>query len=143
MIGTNKQLQSLFDFNGPLGTFSSRILISFSIGLISKSYVNDLQIIRKIRNEFGHSPSIIDFENDKIASLCNNLKLTIDSRKDNKSKFITSVAFITGSLIGSAYINEKFEEKKDGNIEGAKKDNEEFRAELKDFFEKYKDESKQ
>jgi DNA-binding MltR family transcriptional regulator len=65
MVGTKKQVQSLFDFNGPMGTFSSRILISFSIGLISKSYVKDLQIIRKVRNEFGHSPSIINFDNER------------------------------------------------------------------------------
>ncbi|SEO20407.1 Mannitol repressor [Flavobacterium sp. CF108] len=143
LVGTNKQLQALFDFNGPLGTFSSRILLSYSIGLISKSYVHDLQIIRKIRNEFGHSPSIIDFENPKICALCNNLKLTVDLKRDNKAKFITSVAFITGSLIALSYTGNKFEEKKDGNIEAVKKGSEEFRKELSDFFENSRKESKE
>lgn len=138
LVGTNKQLKALFDFNGPLGTFSSRILLSYSMGLISKSYVNDLQIIRKIRNEFGHSPSIIDFNNLKISALCNSLTLTVDLKRDNKAKFITSVAFITGTLIALSYTGNKFEEKKDGNIEAVKKDSKEFRKELTDFFENYK-----
>lgn len=136
MVGTNKQLKALFDFNGALGTFSSRIQIAYSIGLLSKTYVNDLQIIRKIRNEFGHSPSVIDFDNEKISGLCNNLDLAVLSNKTNKAKFITSVAFISGGLTGQTFSKkEKFVERKDVDIEKTKSSNEEFKALIKNELE--------
>lgn len=141
MIGTKKQVNSLFEFNGPLGTFSSRILISYSMGLISKAYVNDLQIIRKIRNEFGHSPSIIDFKNDKIASLCANLVLIDTPDRINKAKFITSVAFLSGSLGGLKYIEKKFEEKMDENLEEIKNENKAFRDALQKQFQRSKNQN--
>jgi len=141
MVGTKKQIQSLFDFNGPMGTFSSRILISYSIGLISKSYVNDLQIIRKVRNEFGHSPSIINFDDEKIASFCNNLFLIDDSNRANKAKFITSVAFLSGSLMGLAFKESKFKERLDIDLDKTKRDNKEFREALYKQFKSSKKES--
>ncbi|GAA4083465.1 hypothetical protein [Mucilaginibacter panaciglaebae] len=33
LVGTSKVINELFDFNGPLGTFSSRIKMSYSLGL--------------------------------------------------------------------------------------------------------------
>jgi len=36
MIGSKNHLDSLFNFNGPVGTFSGRILLAHSIGLLSK-----------------------------------------------------------------------------------------------------------
>jgi hypothetical protein len=127
MIGTPKELKALLDFNGPLGTFSSRILISYSIGLITKFHTKDLQLIRKIRNEFGHSTSIKDFENPKIKQLCDQLKLTIRSNKTSKSKFISSVSFITGALSGLIIKTDKFATKEEIDVEKFKDINDAFR----------------
>ena len=73
LCGPDKHLKSIFDFNGPLGTLSSRILLSHSIGILSKFQLHDIQFVRKIRNEFGHTAKIISFENEKIKKYCSML----------------------------------------------------------------------
>jgi DNA-binding MltR family transcriptional regulator len=45
---------ALFDFNGPVGTFSSKIKMSAALGLIPEEIHSSLDLIRKIRNEFAH-----------------------------------------------------------------------------------------
>lgn len=53
---TSKQKDNdeLFDGDNPLGTFSSRIKIAYRLGLISKSFFNILETVRKIRNKSAH-----------------------------------------------------------------------------------------
>jgi DNA-binding MltR family transcriptional regulator len=64
-------LKEFFGFNGSLGTFSSKIEMAYLLGLIPKEARDDLNLIRKIRNECAHSPYQIDFQsNIKIKSLC-------------------------------------------------------------------------
>ncbi len=42
-------------FNAPLGTFSARISACFALGRIQKNEFEELNLIRKIRNEFAHT----------------------------------------------------------------------------------------
>jgi hypothetical protein len=89
LAGTKSHLEELFQFNGPLGTFSSKIKISYSLGFISKSIMNDLDLIRKIRNEFGHEYKPIEFETPKIKNRISNLKEHFFDKEDNiRSRFI-------------------------------------------------------
>ncbi len=120
LIGTKKQKKQLFDFNGPLGTFSGRIIMSYSLGLISDIRLADLNTIRKIRNDFGHSPSTISFEDERINSLCNNLKLTLETNKTPRAKFITSVSWISGGLLGLAYKEKPFEQIEEIDLQNVK-----------------------
>ena len=46
--------QSLFKGNSPLASLSSRIDMSFSMGLISVNEKRDLHLMRKVRNKFAH-----------------------------------------------------------------------------------------
>jgi len=46
---------NLYDGYGVLSSFSSKITISYRLGLISKSEYQTLNAIRKIRNEFAHT----------------------------------------------------------------------------------------
>lgn len=117
MIGTAKQKKELFNFNGPLGTFSNRIRISYSIGLIPKIEFDDLNLIRSIRNEFGHSPSIISFDDTKIKSLCDNLKCVRQDLDNSRSKFSSSVSYICGSLAAREFIATPLVELKNPDIE--------------------------
>lgn len=48
---------TLFSGLGPLSTFSSRILLSSRLGLISDYEFRALQVVRKIRNNFAHNLS--------------------------------------------------------------------------------------
>ncbi|CCZ95608.1 putative uncharacterized protein [Corallococcus sp. CAG:1435] len=50
-----KNIKELFAPQGALGTFSAKINIAYSLGLISKNLFNDLQLFRKIRNDCAHN----------------------------------------------------------------------------------------
>jgi len=68
MLPTESTHQLLEGFNAPLGTFSSRIKAAYSLGLIEKVQFDDLEHLRKMRNEFAHNWRPINFENPKIAA---------------------------------------------------------------------------
>jgi mannitol operon repressor len=52
-------------FNAPLGSFSARVVAAYGLGVISKREFDDLQIIRKIRNDFAHRTGV-SFADDSI-----------------------------------------------------------------------------
>lgn len=60
-------------FNAPLGTLSARADAAFSLGLIQKHEYNEIKLIRKIRNEFGHDWKPVSFETGQVAALCRQL----------------------------------------------------------------------
>jgi len=65
----DKEVNKLFEFNNALGNFSSKISMSYSLGLVEKIIKDDLHNIRKIRNEFAHD-LYASFENEKVRSFC-------------------------------------------------------------------------
>lgn len=70
----NKKLQKeMYEGNGPLATFSSRINMSYSIGLLSADEMKDFHAIRSIANEFAHSPGDISFADPHVISRVANL----------------------------------------------------------------------
>jgi DNA-binding MltR family transcriptional regulator len=72
---TDAQISEMFTGYGPLATLSARTSVAYLLGAIGADARHDLQIIRKIRNEFAHVIKPIDFETKPIASRCNSLKL--------------------------------------------------------------------
>ena len=56
----------------PVGTFFSRILVSFAIGLIPEDEYTELNLIRKIRNEFAHHTNAT-FQSQSVAKRCASL----------------------------------------------------------------------
>ncbi|MGL5693198.1 MAG: MltR family transcriptional regulator, partial [Peptostreptococcaceae bacterium] len=77
---------------GAISTFESRIIACYSMGLIDDTEYKNLEIMRKIRNKFAHSFEPIDFNNQAVKDLCNNLKVPIEKYmpkiikiKDNKA----------------------------------------------------------
>lgn len=74
------QKHDMFDFNGPLGTFSSRINMCFSLMLIDRTETEALHLIRSIRNDCSHEV-FIKFEGnqsykDKIKNLKDSMVIT-------------------------------------------------------------------
>jgi DNA-binding MltR family transcriptional regulator len=63
----SKIQSDLFNSNGPLSTFSSKIKLAYSFGLIDKSVFQDLETIRKVRNEFAHTSEQVDFTNHSMS----------------------------------------------------------------------------
>lgn len=60
-----KEDKELFSGYGPLSSFSSKILLSYRLGLISDYEYRTLQVIRKIRNSFAHDiskDSLLEFK---------------------------------------------------------------------------------
>jgi DNA-binding MltR family transcriptional regulator len=56
-----KQVDSLFMGYGPLSTFSARIQMAYAMYLIPRIIRNRLEMMRKIRNHFAHSPAPASF----------------------------------------------------------------------------------
>ncbi len=111
LIGNKKHFKDLFSFNGPLGTFSSKIKLAFSIGLIDKDSMDDINVLRKIRNEFAHSDQNIDLDSEHIKKLINKLKLNVTPEGASmKHIFINVVAGISGRIEGSLNTAKKFNE---------------------------------
>lgn len=58
----------LLDDNRPLSTFSARISAAYRLGLISTQFAKDLNLFRKIRNQFSHEILGCDFSNAVVKS---------------------------------------------------------------------------
>lgn len=69
LIPIPSSTDNLFDGpNAALSTFSSKIDMSYRLGLISSRLCRDLHLIRKIRNAFAHDIYGCNFENGGIKS---------------------------------------------------------------------------
>jgi len=92
-------------FNAPIGTFSSRQHLAFSIGLISEYEYNDCEIVRKIRNEFAHKFELeFSFVDQKVASLCYNLQAPtpgdkIEFKDKPRTLFVNGVTLLYLNLL--------------------------------------------
>ena len=72
-LDVNESQELLEGGGAVLGTFSARINMCYCLGLIQENEYRELNIFRKIRNEFGHKWKNISFETQKINDLCFNL----------------------------------------------------------------------
>jgi DNA-binding MltR family transcriptional regulator len=73
VVQDKKIRRRVFDFNGPLGTFSSRIDFAYLIGVIPKNAQRDLHTIRAIRNQFAHHAAPLSYDQEKVKALCDRL----------------------------------------------------------------------
>jgi mannitol operon repressor len=71
---TYKAARLLTDANAPLGNFSARIQLCFALGLIDEFEHNEIELLRKVRNEFAHARHGTSFGNARIRGLCGALK---------------------------------------------------------------------
>lgn len=58
---------NIFGYDAPLGTFSAKINICFAFRKITAETRAELNIIKLIRNEFGHTMQKLDFDDPWIA----------------------------------------------------------------------------
>lgn len=76
-LAYDKKIETdLFTGTAPLSSFSSRIKLAFYLGKISKVEKRDMELVRKVRNEFAHSADNISFETPKINSQCKELSFS-------------------------------------------------------------------
>ena len=74
LVDDAKVTERLLGNSGALGSFAVRIDIAYSLGLLAKNIMQDLSILRKIRNEFAHLSRPMTFEDDAMVSRCLELK---------------------------------------------------------------------
>ncbi|GAB3754715.1 hypothetical protein [Spirosoma pomorum] len=77
-IETNELLNG---FAAPIGTFSSRIKLSYALGLISEAEKKEILTLKAIRNLFAHNFKVT-FEDPKVKKLCNALTYSAKSYDD-------------------------------------------------------------
>jgi hypothetical protein len=91
----------LDEATGPLATFSARSKTCFVLGLIDAHEYREVELIRKIRNEFAHAKHGKTFSDDRIRDLCFNLKSNVPegySVEDPRSRFISAVVAVVVRL---------------------------------------------
>jgi hypothetical protein len=81
----------------PLGSFSSKINLCRALHLISEDEYAVLHVIRKIRNEFAHEPSV-SFASSNIRSLVDSIELGHRWGGDHKARFETEPAELIAAL---------------------------------------------
>ncbi len=103
---TSSEEKILFRGYGPLSTFSSKITLAYSLGIIGKKTRHDLNAIRKIRNDFAHSLHDIDLNEASIATKIQNLNslqnLENMEEKSPQEKLAAAVETISLFLIVKA-----------------------------------------
>jgi mannitol operon repressor len=107
----------LHGFNAPLGTFSARIAACLSLGLIQTNEYDELNLIRKIRNEFAHTWDNTSFETGKVKDLCSRLPWLgpkdLEVGSTSKQRFNFAIAILLSDFLWRARLvaKEKREER--------------------------------
>lgn len=110
LIDDTKVVNGIFEGQGALTTFSSRIDIAYLLGLIPKNAQRDLHLVRKIRNEFAHLSENVTFEKPEIASRCKELYFNgMSGSVSPRSMFTRAMMGLLG-LIQVTAIKTKHEE---------------------------------
>lgn len=91
LVNNKKIIEEIIETGKPLGTFSSRIDMAYLIGIISLEQRRQLHIIRKIRNECGHSYEDLSFDTSSIKDRVLELDCNQFVYDDIRSKFIKEV----------------------------------------------------
>lgn len=89
LVADHSATDSLFDgARAPFSTFSSKIDLSFRLGIVSNRLAKDLHLIRKIRNDFAHNIEGCDFADTRVHNRVSELRRSfanlLDSFKEPK-----------------------------------------------------------
>ena len=90
-------------FNAPLGTLYSRSIACYSLGLIQKNEYEEITLVRKIRNDFGHDWTSACFNDQSVIDRCSNLPWRgpkeHEEDADAKTRFRTCVSMLLVDLM--------------------------------------------
>jgi DNA-binding MltR family transcriptional regulator len=115
----------IFNFDGPVGSFSTKITMAYALGIIEEQTVKELTDIREMRNACAHSFLPINFGTPELANICKRLfsspqnifQYAVDDDREKMRKafvtaFTTLMTVIThGSRAeGKRMLKEQFDE---------------------------------
>ena len=90
-------VKSLFSFDGgPLGTFVSKISLSFSVGLLEEYEFQNLERFGKVRNKFAHRIEASNLKSPQVVDLVNNFT---GSKKSDRTMVADRVAKLAYQII--------------------------------------------
>jgi DNA-binding MltR family transcriptional regulator len=97
---------------GPLSGFSARIEVAYAFGLLPADLRQDLDLIRRIRNDFAHQVTLASFTLPGVRDRCAELsstRRTAEAINDPEGKFMKDVRlqFITAVQFAMFYINKR------------------------------------
>lgn len=67
-------IDPLFELFGPLSTFYAKSKMCYAMDLVGEWVYRDLEIVRKVRNDFAHSVAVATFHLSKVVQLTEQLK---------------------------------------------------------------------
>jgi hypothetical protein len=73
--GNSDARSALFSSSGPFSTFSAKLNAAFCAGWIDRDVYDDLQVIRKLRNEFAHSIDNHTLSDEPFPSMVSKLRV--------------------------------------------------------------------
>ena len=88
-----KEISRFFGPDEPLG-FAARIKLAHYLNLTSKQVRQDLDTIRKIRNDFAHKLEFEDFNTSSIKDRCLNLQHDMLDSQSPRERFINTACVI-------------------------------------------------
>ena len=114
LVQNRKLIKELFDGKGALATFSSRIDMAFLLALVGDDIRKDLHLLRKIRNDFAHSPTPLVFENQKTRDRCLDLRYSTKNKDDPaRNHFISASIGVLSQILISFLESEGLDPKTD------------------------------
>ncbi len=103
--------QLLNGFNAPLGTFSARAAAAGALGLVDSRELQEITLIRRIRNEFGHKWRGVSFDSSPVRDLASQLPWRGPSEVEEgstlRARFNTAVALLLVDLMWRARLVER------------------------------------
>jgi hypothetical protein len=96
-----KMRSRLFNGYGPISSLAAKSDIAYAFRLLTDDDYADLQIIRKVRNEFAHAQEVLGFETPKIEALVSKMK-----KPRNKPAWAYDWYFSRMSEIGNNLIDQ-------------------------------------
>ncbi|WP_421839357.1 MltR family transcriptional regulator [Novosphingobium sp.] len=83
MPSLNGELRKkMFEGTGALSTAAARMDVAFALGIIEKSWYNDLIQIARIRNRFAHNVRITSFEDGDIPEIIGKMRYRLGDGQD-------------------------------------------------------------
>ncbi|HUT14294.1 MAG TPA: hypothetical protein VMY42_27660 [Thermoguttaceae bacterium] len=73
--GNSDARSSLFTSNGPFATFSAKLNVALCANWIDRDVYHDLQVVRKLRNEFAHSIASHSLNDEPFCSMVATLRV--------------------------------------------------------------------
>ena len=110
-VSSPKVADENLGISGPLGTFSTRIDMSYLLGIIGPKIQRDLHLMRKIRNIFGHDYKLLSFNDDRVSNRCLELyHHTLETNESPRKIFIRTamqiLAIINKELLHTSHVKE-------------------------------------